>query len=282
MAIRGNGLARRACIGSREEAGQAMRGPCAALLVVLAVAPAIAADPVVQWDAAEQHVGEQAIVEGRVLGVHCSPTSCLLAFDPTFNRFTVVVQAKDFNKFPPDQLDNRYSGKRVRVRGTIVDRDRKPEIEVADPANLKLVETKQDRQEKTAKASDAQDQVLQRLDAVLDRVEALTERLVELQGNMQSLMAQMEATNQALMVLATPPPAPPPEGPAGPEPRPGWESMRSVKRGMSAGDVRRLMGDPQNVVPGGNGWSTWLYDDGRMISFDGRGRAQSLAGFPGP
>jgi hypothetical protein len=58
--------------------------------------------------------------------------------------------------------------------------------------------------------------------------------------------------------------------------------MRSVKRGMSAGDVRRLMGEPQNVVPGGNGWSTWLYDDGRMISFDGRGRAQSLAGFPGP
>src|SRR5262249_49456131 len=68
----------------------------------------------------------------------------------------------------------------------------------------------------------------------------------------------------------------------GPEPRPGWESMRSIKRGMSAGDVRRLMGDPQNVVPGGNGWSTWLYDDGRMISFDGRGRAQSPAGVPAP
>ena len=32
---------------------------------------------------------------------------------------------------------------------------------------------------------------------------------------------------------------------------------------MSAGDVRRLMGEPTNVVPGGNGWSTWLYDDGR-------------------
>src|SRR5262249_28743071 len=163
----------------------------------------------------------------------------------------------------------------VRVRGTIVDRDRKPEIEVSDPANLKLVETKQDRQDKSSKASEAQDQVLQRLDTVLDRVEALTERLVQLQGhmqslsaplegNMQSLMAQMEANNQALMVLATPPPAPPAAGPAGPEPRPGWESMRSIKRGMSAGDVRRLMGDPQNVVPGGNGWSTWLYDDGRM------------------
>ena len=262
-----------------------MRDAGVGLLVVLAVmfAPsARAADPVVQWDAAEQHMGEQAIVEVRVLGVHCSPISCLLAFDPTFNRFTVVVQAKDFTTFPPDDLDNRYSGRRVRVRGTIVDRDRKPEIEVSDPANLKLVETKQDRQDKTAKTADAQDQILQRLDAVLDRVENLTERLVELEGNMQTLMAQMQANNQALMVLATPPPPPPPSGPAGPEPRPGWEAMRSVRRGMSAGDVRRLMGEPTNVVPGGNGWSTWLYDDGRMISFDGRGRAQSLAGFPGP
>ena len=140
-----------------------MRDAGVGLLVVLAVmfAPsARAADPVVQWDAAEQHMGEQAIVEGRVLGVHCSPISCLLAFDPTFNRFTVVVQAKDFTTFPPDDLDNRYSGRRVRVRGTIVDRDRKPEIEVSDPANLKLVETKQDRQDKTAKAADAQDQIL--------------------------------------------------------------------------------------------------------------------------
>jgi hypothetical protein len=254
----------------------------AVVLVATFALSARAADPVVQWDAAEQHIGEQVIVEGRVLGVHCSPISCLLAFDPTFNRFTVVVQAKDFNRFPPDDLDNRYSGRRVRVRGTIVDRGRKPEIEVSDPADLKLVETKQDRQDKSAKAADAQDQILQRLDNVLDRVEMLTERLVELQGNMQTLMAQMQANNQALMVLATPPPAPPPAGPAGPEPRPSWETMRSVKRGMSAGDVRRLMGEPQNVVPGGNGWSTWLYDDGRMISFDGRGRAQSLAGFPGP
>ena len=258
-----------------------MRGALVALFVACAL-PARAADPVVQWDAADQHVGEQVVVEGRVLGVHCSPLSCLLAFDPTFNRFTVVIQAKDFTRLPPDELDNRYSGKRVRVRGTIAERDQKPEIEVSDPADLKLVETKQDRQERSAKAADAQDQVLDRLDAVLDRVEALTEQIAAMQANMVSLMARLEAASQALMMAATPPPAPPPAGPAGPEPRPSWETMRSIKRGMSAGDVRRLMGEPQNVVPGGNGWSTWLYDDGRMISFDGRGRAQSLNGFPGP
>jgi len=257
-----------------------MRGAIVALALTFAL-PARAAGPVIQWDTAEQHVGETAVVEGRVLGVHCSPTSCLLAFDPTFNRFTAVVQAKDFTRFPPDQLDNRYSGKRVRVRGTIVDRDRKPEIEVSDPADLKLVETKQDRQERSAQSAEAQDQTIDRLDALLDRVETLTERMNEMQARMETLMAQLEATSQALMVAATPPPPPPAAGPMGPGPRPGWETMRSVKRGMSAGEVRRLVGEPQDVVPGGNGWTTWVYDDGRTISFDARGHAQSLVGFPG-
>src|SRR5262249_39178131 len=69
------------------------------------------------------------------------------------------------------------------------------------------------------------------------------------------------------------PPAPPPRGgDAGPQ-------ARRERRGPRP---PRGAAEPTNVVPGGNGWSTWLYDDGRMISFDGRGRAQSLAGFPGP
>ena len=68
-----------------------------------------------------------------------------------------------------------------------------------------------------------------------------------------------------------------------------WEALGSARPNPGhlalvdledMGVLRALI--TQNVVPGGNGWSTWLYDDGRMISFDGRGRAQSLAGFPAP
>ena len=55
-----------------------------------------------------------------------------------------------------------------------------------------------------------------------------------------------------------------------------------MKRGMSANDVRRLIGDPQIVEPAGNGWTTWSYGYGRSVSFDDRGRAQSLTGFPNP
>lgn len=261
-----------------------MRRSSMALALAAALAmPARAADNVVPWDAAEQHIGEDAVVEGRVLGVHCSPTSCLLAFDPTFNRFTAVVQAKDFTKLPPDQLDPRYSGRQVRVRGTIVARDRKPEIVVSNPDDLKLIETKEDKQKKVAERAEAQDQVLDRLDALLDRVEALTQRLVAMQERMETVVAALDERSQALLLAATTPPAPPPPQPAyvGPSPRSGWEAMRSIKRGMAAGEVRRLMGDPLNVVQGGNGWTTWLYDGGRSVSFDGRGRAQSLVGFPG-
>jgi hypothetical protein len=259
-----------------------MRRSAVTLAVALAL-PARAADTVVQWDAAEQHIGEQVVVEGRVMGVHCSPLSCLLAFDPTFNRFTAVVQAKDFKTFPPDQLDARYSGRRVRVRGTIVDRDRKPEIVVSSADDLKLVETKEDRQQKAAERTATQEQILERLDAVLDRVEALTERLALMQERMEVVVAQLDERSEALMMAAaTPPLAPlPPPGPVGPEPRPAWEAMRTVKRGMSLGEVRRLMGEPVEVLPGGNGWTTWFYEGGRSVSFDSRGRAQALSGFPG-
>jgi hypothetical protein len=276
-------LGRLACIGIGQEAGQAMRRSAVALALTLSLAmPARAADNVVQWDSAEQHIGEEAVVEGRVLGVHCSPLSCLLAFDPTFNRFTAVVQAKDFKEFPPDQLA-RYSGRRVRVRGTIVARDRKPEIVVSNPDDLKLVETKEDKEKKAADRAEAQDQVLARLDVLLDRVEALTERMVAMQERMEIVVAQLDERTQALMMMiaATPPPAPAPPPYVGPEPQRGWEAMRSIKRGMAVGEVRRLMGDPLTVIPGGNGWTTWLYDGGRSVSFDGRGRAESVVGFPG-
>jgi len=244
-----------------------------------------AADPVVPWDVAERHVGQSVTVEGQVVGVHCSQLACLLAFDPTFNRFTIVVQAKDFGRFPPELLDSRYAGRRVRVKGTIVDRDRKPEIVLEDPANLKIVETKEERLERVNARIEAQEHALDRFEQMLARVEILIERLAETQDRLDAAVGALEQQSQALMVVAaTPPPVAPlpePPMPAGPMPRPGWEVMRSVKRGMSAGEVRRLMGEPLNVIPGGDGWSTWFYEDGRSVAFDGRGRAQSLVGFPG-
>jgi len=253
--------------------------------LVLALAqPARAADEVVPWDRAEQFFGQEVTVEGVVTAVHCSKLACLLGFDPSFNRFTVVVQAKDFGRMPPDALDARYTGRRVRVKGTVVDRDRKPEIVVDDPDNLKLAESKEERQERVDARIENQERAPERFEQMLARVEALMDRLAEAQDRMDAAVEALEVQSHALMVAAANPPVvqvPMVEGPAGPAPRPSWEVMRSVKRGMSAGDVRRLIGEPTSVIPGGNGWSTWLYEDGRSVAFDGRGRAQSLNGFPG-
>jgi hypothetical protein len=268
-----------------------------ARIAVLAVAlaatfPAVAADDqqkeVLTWEQAGDHVGEQVTIEGRVLGVHCSPLSCLLAFEPTFNRFTAVVQASSFGEFAPDDLDGRYNGQRVRVKGTIVERDSKPEIIVSKKDDLVLLgETKKERKERqnavAETQAEAQADTLERMADVLDRIEDLTERLAAVQERMDALLAAMEQREAALAAFQSNQQAPPPAPSYGEaQPRPAFEQLRTVKRGMTRGDVERLVGQPQYVEAAGNGWVTYYYGFGRSISFDARGRAQALVGFPPP
>jgi hypothetical protein len=250
--------------------------------MVLALAARAGAVDTIQWDTAEQHVGEAVVVEGRILGIHCSPTSCLLAFDPTFNRFTVVVQAKDFKTFPPDTLDATFVGRKVRVHGTVQLLEKKPEIVVEKPEDLHLVVTEQDRKEEKAAE---QAEVLDRIDGMLDRIEDLTARLESTQTRLEQLAQVIDERAAALAELQAasqpPPPEPPPSyGEA--QPRPAWESLRTVKRGMTSDDVARLIGDPIAVESGSSGAYTWYYGYGRSIMFDRRGRATSLVGFPPP
>src|SRR5689334_20065845 len=149
MKIGSSRLDDRGSIGAWEKAGQAMRRSVVVLVLALVSAPSIAADDkAVPWSEAETRVGQPSVIEGRVMGIHCSPTSCLLAFDPTFNRFTAVVQAKDFKVLPPDKLDAEYVGRQVRVHGTVQLLDKKPEIVVERVEDLELVVSQQERAEK--------------------------------------------------------------------------------------------------------------------------------------
>src|SRR5262245_4019836 len=254
-----------------------MRRSGALLAVAIALCTVARAETTVPWDEAEKHVGEEVTVEGRVLGVHCSQLSCLLAFDPTFNRFTVVIQAASFDTFPPAELDHRFSGKLVRVHGKIQTRDGKPEIVVAKTDELALVSGKKRDDERVTRA---QTEAIERLGEVLARVEGLTERMVATQERVETLLAQLEQTQAALAAAqaeqAAPAVAP---GNGAPPPRPAYERLRSVKRGMSRADVERLLGEPTYVDNGTGGWTTWYYGYGRSVSFDTRGRAQALIGF---
>ena len=255
---------------------------------LLAARAAITADDgAIKWSDAEKHVGENATVEGRVLGIHCSPTSCLLAFDPTFNRFTAVVQAKDFKSLSPEMLNAQYVGRPVRVTGTIQLLDRKPEIVIAKPDDIQVVTSGKDKQEKReavqADMADRMEDILDRLDAMIDRLDSVQARLDQMNATLEQQSAQISqiAAIQAQAVgqsFETPPQ--PTFGE--PQTRPGYEALRTLKRGMTSDQVARLVGDPlsSETLPGGN--TVWDYGYGRTITFDQRGRTTSLSGFPAP
>ena len=249
-------------------------------LVALLVALPVAAEDTIPWDDADKHVGEQATVTGRVVDVHCSPLSCLLAFEPSFNRFTAVVQAASFDTFPPAELESRFKGREVSVTGKIELRDSKPEIVVESPGALALAGRPRRERATEQNAARAQADVMERLAAVLERVEALTERMADVQERMDNLLAALEQ-REAALAAATP--APPPAPTYGePQPRPGFEALRTVKRGMSHADVERLVGEPVTIETGARGWTTWYYGYGRSVSFNERGRVEAAVGFPSP
>jgi hypothetical protein len=241
------------------------------------------AEEAVRWDEAGEHVGEEVTVRGRVIGVHCSQLSCVLAFDPAFRRFTAVIPASSFDDYPPDALDRIYSGRQVLVSGTVRQSDGQAQIVVQEPGALALVHAERRQQREAERALRVQIELLERLGDVLSQVVELTERLATTQERMETLLAQLEQREEALAAAVQAQPAPPAAPSFGePQPRPAFESLRSVKRGMSLADVQRLLGQPQHIETTGSGWTTWHYGYGRSISFDARGRARSLVGFPKP
>ena len=229
-------------------------------------------------------------VEGRVLGVHCSPLSCLLAFDPTFNRFTAVVQAAELRaRFPPDAARARATpagGCACTARSRAI--DRKPEIVVDDPTTSRSCATEPERarrRERRARAQDADRGARAPRRRCSTRVDGADRAHGRTQERMETLLAQLEQRA--------------PRSPRARRPAAGRRPRRRATASRAAPGVRgaahrssaawrrptsqRLIGEPPDRrAAAGNGWTTWYYDYGRSVSFDGRGRAQSMVGFPAP
>lgn len=250
----------------------------ARVLILALLLPALgrAADEApLRWQDARDHVGEDVVVEGVVAAVHCSPLACSLAFEPSFTRFTVTIQARNFDVFPPDELEERFKGKRVRVRGRVETLDGKPRMQVAEADALTLApETRVAAAGSDGAPADAAAQaaLAERLDELLDRMDELSERLAMAETRLAELLAYLKQRDRALAAAQTPAP------PAGPT-RPAAQALRSLKRGMSSAEVERLAGPPLAAVSGANGWVTWDYGGGRAVTFDQRGRVASLSGF---
>ncbi|MGH6875764.1 MAG: thermonuclease family protein [Rhizomicrobium sp.] len=96
--------------------------------------------------ATPQHAGEDTgtfqIVEGTVKSVSRGGGRVFLDFGPRrYTDFTVTISSDDLKKFREIGVDPfSYAGQTLRVRGWIV-RVRRPEMEVATPEDIEVIET---------------------------------------------------------------------------------------------------------------------------------------------
>jgi len=102
-------------------------------------------------DEARAHIGETVTVDGEVPTVVCSPLACLLSFETDFSGLVASISGDVIDRFPPPK--ETYSGRRVRVRGAVVDRNGKPRIELSDPADIQLLDGSGMRSAVTSPAS---------------------------------------------------------------------------------------------------------------------------------
>jgi hypothetical protein len=135
----GHGCDRRRARAGRQGARIGRSGSALGAIVLLAalLAPRPAIAQIIAPEDAGRHVGEDVIVEGDVATVICSPLACLVSFAADYSGLAASIPGDVVSRFPPPK--ETYANRRVRVRGTIVDRNGRPRIEVTDPAALQVV-----------------------------------------------------------------------------------------------------------------------------------------------
>ena len=108
-------------------------------ILVFAIGLAAYAADVISWKDADKHYGQTKTVEGTVVATHNTGKVCFLNFHENWKiYFTAVIFASDFHKFP-DNPEDYYLDKKVRVTGKIKKYKGKPEIILKSPAQIKIV-----------------------------------------------------------------------------------------------------------------------------------------------
>jgi len=218
--------------------------------------PAVAAD-VVPAARAGEYVGRGDVtVEGRVVAAYASPLATVLAFAPNFAGFTATILAGDRAKFPGD-LDERYRGKLLQLTGTVTAYRGKPEMQVRDPSQVKIV---------TDPNLTATPAATRAAAAPTPRPEddELRQVIATLEARVAALEARVAGAEQTLAAQNPPPPLPP----------------AGLAVGADGGAVRRTLGAPQEVQRRSDG-DVWLYGTGRTVTFGPDGRVVAWTGFSG-
>ena len=223
---------------------------------------------------AGEHIGKEVIVEGRIAATHTSPLSTLLSFKEDFNGLAAVIRPTDRDAFPSEPEDY-YKGKWVRLRGQVVEQGNKIRIVLRNPRQIRTLKRPEPREAETTNADTAELtlELLRRLTTIEESLEAIADRL----DLLLVALTELPESEQPRVVHRLPGRIPRVEAP----PRARYETLRRIKRGMPATEVERLAGLPVFVDIAIEGGETWYYGAGRSISFNGRGRVESLVGFRG-
>ncbi|MBM4265149.1 MAG: hypothetical protein FJ144_00825 [Deltaproteobacteria bacterium] len=86
---------------------------------------------------AERRIGESVTVDALVEGVICSPRACLLSLGSGWSGLVATIAAADVAGFPPPK--ETYEGRRVHIRGVVVEREGRPRIELTDRSRIEIV-----------------------------------------------------------------------------------------------------------------------------------------------
>ncbi len=123
----------------------ARRAVCWAILAALSAGCALAPrdnvdGPIISWRQAAKHYNEFVTVEGTVVRTHNSGKACFLNFHPNWRQtLSAVIFARSFSAFPP-KPEEYYRGKKVRVKGFIVEYEGRPEIILEAPDQIEVIQ----------------------------------------------------------------------------------------------------------------------------------------------
>lgn len=95
--------------------------------------------PTISWRQAARHYDEFVTVEGKIVRTHNSGKACFLNFHPNWRQtLTAVIFARSFPAFPP-KPEEFYRGKRVRVKGVVLQYEGRPEIILESPHQIEVL-----------------------------------------------------------------------------------------------------------------------------------------------
>jgi DNA/RNA endonuclease YhcR with UshA esterase domain len=97
-------------------------------------------EEVISWKDAASYYGEYKTVEGTIVATYNSGKACFLNFHSNWKKyFTAVIFRSDFHKFP-DNPEQYYDGKKVRITGKIKEYQGKPEIILKSPSQIEILD----------------------------------------------------------------------------------------------------------------------------------------------